>query len=95
MSNVLLLRAPSQDQPDPYESYLKKLDFYPLCVPVLETVFTNFNDLKRIIVDGPQTQGLAGVIITSVRACEAWGNALKDIVTETSSVKDGTDQAGR
>ena len=83
MSNILLLRARSQDQIDPYEKSLRDAGHNPLCVPVLETVFNNHDELKRTIVHGPQERGLAGVIITSARACEAWGDVVKELVEET------------
>ena len=80
MSNVLLLRARSQDQTDPYEQSLRDAGYNPLCVPILETVFHNLDELKRTIVHGPRERGLAGVIITSARACEAWRDVVKELV---------------
>lgn len=86
MPNILLLRARSQNQIDPYEQSLSDAGYNPLCIPVLETVFTNSDKLKRTINpdDEPQEQGLAGVIITSARACEAWGSVVKELVEGTS-----------
>lgn len=82
MANVLLLRAPSPELPDPYEDCLRNYGLCATSVPVLETVFTPVDGLKQKILLGPQAQGLAGVIITSARACEAWGRAVKDITKE-------------
>jgi uroporphyrinogen-III synthase len=81
-SNVLLLKSPSLDIPDPYEDCFRNLGFHPVSVPVLETVYTDLKDLKEKILLGPRAQGLTGVIITSARACEAWTRAMKDIVPQ-------------
>lgn len=86
MANVLLLRAPSPELPDPYEECLRSYGFRAASVPVLETVFTPIEGLKQKILLGPHAQGLAGVIITSARACEAWGRAVKDIAREPLGV---------
>ncbi|KAF7980455.1 hypothetical protein HWV62_38316 [Athelia sp. TMB] len=79
--SIIFLRAPSHidDSPDPYESAFKEVDFTTISVPVLETAFTNVIDFRACIARGPQ--GLAGVIITSARSCEAWANALSGIET--------------
>jgi len=82
MTNVLLLRAPSQETSDPYQECFKNLGYKPSSLPVLETVFTNLDRLKRIIVSGLEIKGFAGVIVTSARACEAWGHAVKNVVQE-------------
>ena|ERR1700735_495123 len=82
MVNVLLLRSPTQETPDPYEACFRNLGYIPSCLPVLETVFTNFEDVKRTIVNGPKIEGFAGVIITSARACDAWGHVLKDLAQQ-------------
>ena len=79
MAKVLLLRSPSQETLDPYEESFENLGYKPSSVPVLETVFTNFEVFKRTIVLGPKTQDFTGVIITSARACEAWTRAVKDL----------------
>lgn len=81
-SNVLLLKSPSLDIPDPYEDSFRDYGFNPVTVPVLETVFTDLDELKQKILLGPRALGLAGVIITSARACEAWSLALKDVVQQ-------------
>jgi uroporphyrinogen-III synthase len=82
MANVLLLRSPARETPDPYEDCFKNLGYKPSSLPVLETVFINSDVLKRTIVTGPKAQHFSGVIITSFRACEAWGNVVKDVVQE-------------
>lgn len=80
MANVLLLRGPSQNSSDRYEICLKSSGYNGFSVPVLETVFTNMHDLKRIIRDGPVSQNYGGVIITSGRACEAWKDVVRDLI---------------
>ena len=80
MANILLLRSPTQDAPDPYEDCFKDLGYRPSSLPVLETVFTNFEDLKRTIVTGPAAHDFAGVIITSARACEAWAHVVEYVM---------------
>jgi uroporphyrinogen-III synthase len=80
MANVLLLRSPSQETPDPYGESFENLGYKPSFVPVLETVFTNFEVFKRTVVFGSKTQDFTGVIITSARACEAWGHIVKDLM---------------
>jgi uroporphyrinogen-III synthase len=82
MANVLLLRSPSQETPDPYEESFKDLGYKPSSIPVLETIFTNSDVLKRTIANGPKTQDFTGVIITSARACEAWSHSVKDFTQE-------------
>ena len=76
MSNVLLLREPSQGVPDRYQTTLTSSGYRTICVPVLETVHTNLNALKDIIRD---PKAFRGVIITSKRVCEAWKLALADL----------------
>jgi uroporphyrinogen-III synthase len=88
MANVLLLRTPSQETPDPYEDCFRDFGYRPSSLPILETAFTNFDDLKRTIVNGPKAQNFAGVIITSARACEAWGQVVEHFIPEL-------DQAGQ
>ncbi|KAJ7650377.1 tetrapyrrole biosynthesis, uroporphyrinogen III synthase [Roridomyces roridus] len=83
-SNVLLLRAPSQDS-DPYHSILTAAGYNPFSVPVLETAFTNLGQLSRIMRRGPQKH-YAAVIITSGRACEAWRNTVD--VLENDQLRD-------
>ncbi|KAJ7104242.1 tetrapyrrole biosynthesis, uroporphyrinogen III synthase [Mycena belliarum] len=76
MANVLLLREPSKSptSPDRYESTLTASGYKPLSVPVLETIFTNVASLTDIV----RNDMLHGaVVITSGRACEAWGNVVE------------------
>ncbi|KAI3612634.1 uroporphyrinogen-iii synthase [Moniliophthora roreri] len=77
-SVALLLRAPSQDSEDKYEARFQASGYTSFSVPVLETVLTNIDELRRIIATGP---GIAyhGVIITSGRACEAWKEAVETL----------------
>ncbi|KAG1750409.1 tetrapyrrole biosynthesis, uroporphyrinogen III synthase [Suillus paluster] len=77
MSNVLLLRTPSQDSPDRYEDAFRSRGYHPISVPVLETVIVGREELARILSLGPEKQSLSGVIITSKRAVEAWSEAAQ------------------
>ncbi|KAJ6494744.1 tetrapyrrole biosynthesis, uroporphyrinogen III synthase [Mycena vitilis] len=72
MSNVLLLRAPSQS-PDRYESVFSGAGYAPTSIPVLETILVNLEALTDTVRLGPQH---GAVIITSGRAGEAWRKAL-------------------
>lgn len=78
MVHGLLLRAP-QGHPDRYESALASVDVIPLSIPVLETVLVNQTELRCIVENGPQKSDVDGVIITSARACEAWGAAVRSL----------------
>ncbi|KAJ6544758.1 tetrapyrrole biosynthesis, uroporphyrinogen III synthase [Mycena vulgaris] len=84
MSNVLFLRASSQDpdSPDRYESLFTASGYISLSIAVLETVFTNIASLTDVIRHDAQ-HGAA--IITSGRACEAWGQAVDALESEQLS----------
>ncbi|KAH7925020.1 tetrapyrrole biosynthesis uroporphyrinogen III synthase [Leucogyrophana mollusca] len=92
MSNVLLLRAPSQGSSDHYESSLRSRGYNPLSVSVLETVIVQLAELARRIRIGPKEQAYAGVIVTSKRAVEAWSSAIQEILS-TSQEQDLVDWA--
>ena len=77
MANVLLLREPSEETPDRYESAFSVAGYHPVSIPVLETLHTNIPRLRDIIQKGPKTFGYNGVIITSKRSCGAWREALQ------------------
>lgn len=79
MDPVLLLRAPAEEGPDPYETVFRTRGYAPISVPVLETLIVNLNDLKKKVAVGPKGQGLSGVIITSKRAIEAWSKAVEEL----------------
>ncbi|KAI0697759.1 tetrapyrrole biosynthesis, uroporphyrinogen III synthase [Cytidiella melzeri] len=85
MANVLLLRSPSGDGIDKYESAFHDAGYHAVSVPVLETNFVNLNDLKHLIQSGPEGLGLSGVIVTSARSCEAWRKAVQDQVSKSPS----------
>lgn len=85
MSNVILLRAPSSDSPDRYESSFKSLGYHVVSVPVLETVLTHLGELASIVKTGPVTPEYDGVVITSVRACEGWRQVVKDLLEQPAS----------
>jgi hypothetical protein len=87
MTAVVLLRAPSQDSPDRYEECFKSIGYHALSVPVLETVLTNLEELKRTMRAYSTTRTYKGVIITSARACGAWGAVVKDLLVEPSSTE--------
>ncbi|KDR80206.1 hypothetical protein GALMADRAFT_153869 [Galerina marginata CBS 339.88] len=77
MANVLLLREPTVDAPDPYELAFKEAGYHPMSIPVLETIPCNISTLGNVIKDGPTLQGFSGVVITSRRSCDAWRVALQ------------------
>ncbi|KAJ7475764.1 tetrapyrrole biosynthesis, uroporphyrinogen III synthase [Mycena latifolia] len=87
MSNILFLRAPSQDpaSPDRYEGIFDTSGYRSLSVPVLETVFTNIASLTDIVRHDVQH---GAVIITSGRACEAWGQVVDALESEQVSRKE-------
>ncbi|KAF8877568.1 hypothetical protein CPB84DRAFT_1966328, partial [Gymnopilus junonius] len=61
----------------PIRSRLPFCGYTPLSIPVLETVHVNIPELRDVIVRGPRDRGnVDGVIVTSKRSCEAWGEAL-------------------
>ncbi|KAJ3570183.1 hypothetical protein NP233_g4574 [Leucocoprinus birnbaumii] len=84
MPNVILLRAPVESPPDPYESTLRDSSFNPFSLPVLETSLTHLPELQSLISSGPQSKAFTGVIITSKRSCEAWNTATKNLIGSTS-----------
>lgn len=85
MSNVLLLRAASQDSPDRYENAFRSRGYHPISVPVLETVIVGREELAYRLSSGPEKQGLSGVIITSQRAVEAWSEAAQALIIADSN----------
>ena len=85
MANVLLLRAPSGDGQDKYESAFQAIGYHAVSVPVLETVLVNLDDLKKLVQAGPEECSLSGVVITSARSCEAWREVVQSLVSESPS----------
>ena len=77
MANVLLLREPSQDSPDRYQTAFSAAGYHPISIPVLKTFHTNLPHLQDIIQEGPKALGYNGVIITSKRSCDSWKEALQ------------------
>lgn len=71
--NAILLRAP-EASPDKYEVAFSTLGSQcsAVSVPVLETVLVNLEDLKESIMNIK----VDGVIMTSVRSCEAWKTVI-------------------
>ncbi|KAI0070877.1 tetrapyrrole biosynthesis uroporphyrinogen III synthase [Panus rudis PR-1116 ss-1] len=84
MPNVILLRAPTPeaDAADKYEAAFLSRGFHPVSVPVLETTAVNITQLRDIIISGPANGEFGGVIITSARAVEVWGDVLKGLVED-------------
>jgi uroporphyrinogen-III synthase len=80
-SVVILLRAPSGDEHDKYEAAFASAGYLPVSIPVLQTTLTNISLLADIISAG----GYSGVIVTSVRACEAWKAAVQSISSSPAS----------
>ena len=87
--NVLLVRNPSEDTPDRYHQHLVSIGLHPYSVPVLETIYTNLGDLRRI-VEG-ESLGYGGVIMTSSRSAECW-NLIKEDLSSTG--RDGLTSRG-
>ncbi|KAI0790222.1 tetrapyrrole biosynthesis uroporphyrinogen III synthase [Irpex lacteus] len=85
MDNVLLLRSPTSDSPDKYESTFQAAGYHALSVPVLETVLVNQDDLREVVRRGPQEAGLSGVVITSARSSEAWREVVRGLVAQDST----------
>ena len=81
MANVLLLREPSQDGPDRYETAFSAAGYHPISIPVLKTFHTTIPHLRDIIQEGPKALGYHGVIITSKRSCDSWREALRLLST--------------
>lgn len=77
MVNILLLREPSDPLPDRYETAFANAGYNPASIPVLETIHTNLETMRSLINGGPSANGISGVVITSKRSCDAWGEALK------------------
>ena len=88
MTHVLLLRSP-QESADKYELAFRSSGFIPYSIPVLETVLVNHSMLKDIVRAGPQVKGYDGVIVTSARACEAWGSAVQSLDRDGIYTDDG------
>lgn len=86
MANVLLLRAPTTDGPDKYESALSNLEYHPVSIPVLETVLVNLGDLQDLVKSGPNFLKVSGVIITSARSSEAWRDVVQRLVSAEAVV---------
>ncbi|KAG6879219.1 hypothetical protein C0992_004361 [Termitomyces sp. T32_za158] len=84
MANVLLLRTPSHGQEDRYHTTFAGAGYHAISVPVLETISTNLSTLKDIIKNGPRTEDVDGVIMTSARSCEVWKSAVGDLVIDSS-----------
>ncbi|KAF8824500.1 hypothetical protein HHX47_DHR8000145 [Lentinula edodes] len=68
---AVLLRAADISFTDKYETAINAIGprSRGVCVPVLETVLMNLENLKQTIAAGPKVDG---VIMTSARSCEAW-----------------------
>ncbi|OAX33113.1 tetrapyrrole biosynthesis, uroporphyrinogen III synthase [Rhizopogon vinicolor AM-OR11-026] len=84
--NVLLLRAVSQGSPDRYEVAFRSHGYHPISVPVLETAIVGREQLAHKLSLGPAKQSLAGVIVTSGRAVEAWSEVAQALIVKWWSV---------
>ncbi|CAK5268747.1 unnamed protein product [Mycena citricolor] len=76
-TSVLLLRAPA-GTPDRYETAFSAAGHLCTSLPVLETALVNGDALRTLV----REQGRCtydAVIITSARACEAWGAAVDSL----------------
>ncbi|KAI6009784.1 tetrapyrrole biosynthesis, uroporphyrinogen III synthase [Pisolithus microcarpus] len=81
--NVLLLRSPTLDVPDKYEAVFRTRGYSPISVPVLETTLVHLEQLAERIAEGPSVHHFTGVVITSKRSIEAWGQAVDSIVAQS------------
>ncbi|KAK7680760.1 hypothetical protein QCA50_016068 [Cerrena zonata] len=88
MSNVLLLRAPSQDVPDKYEIAFQDRGYHPFSIPVLETGAVNVAELQTYISNGPGKEGIGAVVITSARAVEVWKEAIDALAQDNIGTAD-------
>ena len=81
-TNVLLLRAPSEDSggPDKYEDAFRTRGYRAMNIPVLETVHTNLDKLKEYVRRGGSEY--TGVIVTSARACEGWRLVVEELTKD-------------
>ena len=87
MTNILLLRAPSQDLPDKYETTFGNRGYHPYSISVLETGAVNVEELRTTISHGPKKGDFEAVVITSARAVEVWKEAI-------DALDNGTEDAG-
>ena len=87
---MLLLRSPTTDGTDKYESALKTTGYNPISIPVLETVLVNLENLKDVIKSGPTVLKLSAVVVTSARSCEAWREVVQQLVSSEIPVTAGT-----
>ncbi|KAI0063335.1 tetrapyrrole biosynthesis uroporphyrinogen III synthase [Artomyces pyxidatus] len=84
-TNVLLLRAPTHPtESDAYTRALLDAHYTPISIPVLETVLVNNDELARRIRSGPQE--IKGVVVTSARGAEGWGQAVQAVSDESGGV---------
>ncbi|PCH42904.1 tetrapyrrole biosynthesis uroporphyrinogen III synthase [Wolfiporia cocos MD-104 SS10] len=86
MSRVLLLRTPTADGPDRYETAFETRGYRPISVPVLETTYTNLDHLKTKVLEGPGKHGYNGVVITSGRSCEAWKTVTLELAEDDPDI---------
>ena len=89
MVRALLLRAPTTDEPDRYETVFRDHGLKPVSVSVVETGYTNLDTLKDIVIAGPEKGGYSGVIVTSARSCEAWKVVVVQLVEEDAQQEEG------
>ena len=87
MTNILLLRAPSQDSPDKYETTFENRGYHPYSISVLETGAVNVEELRTTISHGPKKGDFEAVVITSARAVEVWKEAI-------DALDNGTEDTG-
>jgi hypothetical protein len=78
---VILLKSPPRVlSTDAYVQLLEAAGYTPYFVEVLNSVFTNVQALEEILSSGPsQGSRVAGVVITSSRAADAWVYALSRV----------------
>ncbi|KAJ3986976.1 tetrapyrrole biosynthesis uroporphyrinogen III synthase [Lentinula detonsa] len=83
---TILLRTPDSSTIDKYEAAfnVSGQQYKAVCVPVLETVLMNLEELKQTIISGPKVDG---VVMTSARSCEAWKTSIAQCPDEQTVMK--------
>ncbi|ELU38149.1 HEM4 domain-containing protein [Rhizoctonia solani AG-1 IA] len=77
LNHVLLLKNPDEKVPDPYQYALSRNGFTTSIISTLIHSYIDLDGLTDIIAQEGEKYG--GVIVTSGRAVDAWGNAAKEV----------------
>lgn len=80
MSLVVLFKSPEEDSDvDPYANALSECNLQPFYIPVLQHTGVNDEELRNIVISGPQAR-YGGVIATSSRAAAMWVRAVEEVI---------------